>query len=101
VRRRRVPDMDMRAGGAALSTTPDTSEAETGSKLHHLRAELEAARRRAIMTNARSAVLLRDPDASLSELAASADESALAAGRIAGLARLLQRALPIAILSLV
>lgn len=101
VRRRRVSDMDMRAGGAALSTTPDTPEAEADSKNNHLRAELEAARSRAIMTNARCAVALRDPKATLDELAQATEEASLAAGKVTGLARLLRRTIPALILSLV
>jgi hypothetical protein len=97
-----VSDMDsLRAGGAALVTTPDTSESAADEFPNHLRVELEAARRRSIMTNARLAVLLRDDAAPMCELAKAADEASLAAGRVSGFARMLCKSIPVFLLSVI
>jgi hypothetical protein len=85
--------MAMRAGGTAADRLPDTQETLKSVRELHLRAELEQARRHSLAMNARFGLLLRDPECDLEEIAQVAEDGAQAAGRIAGLARMLARSL--------
>jgi hypothetical protein len=93
--------MNMRAGGAAVTGTPDTPETVKDIRTAHLRNELEEARKRSLVTNAQYALLLRDSGADLERFAQAAEDAALAAGRVAGLVRMLARSLAPALVLLV
>lgn len=66
---------------------------EENVKAVTLRAELEDARAASLAACARYRLLLTDPAASLLQTAAVAERAAILAGRVAGLARLLDAAL--------
>jgi hypothetical protein len=86
-------------GGSAVGLdAQETSEPED-EWTKHLRVELAAAVRRCVVTNARLGLVLRGDRGDPCDLAKAADEATLAAGHVAGFAKLLCKVAPILLLS--